>query len=308
MILGIDPKIDYAFKLLLGQEGTEALLIDVLNGVLQRPEGARVESVKILNPFNPKAAYDDKLSIVDVRARDQSGRLFNVEMQILSEPSFASRIIYYAARTFQQQLREGDDYEKLRPTISIFFLNHVLFPDVADYHLCFRLLENTHHFPLTDDLEFHFLELPKFRKEPEELVEGIEFWLYFLRHAEKMDTEAVPIPLRKPLIMKALQELEMVTHDEIKRIRYEERLESERTYAYNMRMSKQEGRQEGEMIGQQKGEKIGRQEGVKIGAIQMLERLLGKPETPLERFNGKSLDELDRLIAELERQFQEVRR
>jgi len=132
MILGIDPKIDYAFKLLPGQEGTEALMIDVLNGVLQRPEGARVESVKILYPFNPKAAYDDKLSIVDVRARDQSGRLFNVEMRIFSEPSFASRIIYYAAHTFQQQLREGDDYEKLRPTISICFLNHVLFPEVAD--------------------------------------------------------------------------------------------------------------------------------------------------------------------------------
>jgi len=37
MILGIDPKIDYAFKLLLGRDKTRPLLIDVLNGVLQRP-------------------------------------------------------------------------------------------------------------------------------------------------------------------------------------------------------------------------------------------------------------------------------
>ena len=99
--------------------------------------------------------------------------------------------------------------------------------------------------------------------------------------------------------MKALQELEMVTHDEIKRIRYEERSESERTYAYNMRMSKQEGRQEGEMIGQQKGEKI--------GSIRLFKRLLGKSETPADQLSGLSFDELDRQIKDLGRQFQEAR-
>ena len=291
MILGIDPKIDYAFKLLLGRDETRPLLIEVLNGVLQRPEGERVESVELLNPFNPKADFDDKLSIVDIRARDQSGRLFNVEMQMLGAASFASRIVYYAARTFQQQLHEGDGYEQLRPTISICFLNHVLFPDVADYHLCFRLLESKHQFPLTDDLEFHFFELPKFRKVPDELDEGIDSWLYFLRHAEMMDTEAVPIALQRPMILKAFKELEMVTQDEIARIRYEDSVESERAYNFNMRMSEKKGRQEG------------RQEG-KIGAIRVLERLLGKQETPAEQFNGLSLDELDRKIAELESQFQ----
>ena len=47
--------------------------------------------------------------------------------------------------------------------ISISFLDHVLFPDVPDYHLRFRLLEVTHSFPLVGDLEFHILELPKFK-------------------------------------------------------------------------------------------------------------------------------------------------
>ena len=172
----------------------------------------------------------------------------------------------------------------------------MLFPDVADYHLCFRLLEKTHQFPLTDDLEFHFFELPKFRKTPDELDEGIDSWLYFLRHAEKIDTEAVPIPLRKPLILKAFKELEMVTQDEIARIRYEDSVESERAYNFNMRMSEKKGRQEG------------RQEGERIGKIQLFEHLLAKPETPAERFSGLSSDELDRVIADLKRQFQEVRR
>jgi predicted transposase/invertase (TIGR01784 family) len=216
-------------------------------------------------------------------------------MQVLRQPSFVGRVVYYAAKTFQQQLREGDGYEKLRPTISICFLDHVLFPAAPDHHLCFRLLERTHRFPLTEDLQFHFFELPKFRKGPAELSPGIELWLYFLRHAEKMDTEAVPPALRTPLILKALRELEMVTQDDIQRIRYEDRLESQRAYHTDLSMSKQEGRQEG------------RQEGLKIGAIQLLERLLGRPESPAEQFNGLSLEELDRLAADLEFQFRASR-
>jgi predicted transposase/invertase (TIGR01784 family) len=296
MILGIDPKIDYAFKLLWGRDETQPLLIDLLNCVLGRDDGERVESVELLNPFNPKAAFDDKLSIVDVRARDQKGRLFNVEMQMVAEPVFTSRIVYYAARSHQQQLGEGDAYDKLRPTISIRFLNHILFHEASDYHLCFRLLEARHRFELTGDLEFHFLELPKFEKSAEELGEGIELWLYFLRHAEKMDLVAVPEPLRRPLILRALRELEMVTQDEIERVRYESRLDSEKVWTFSMRMSRQEGRQEGEKIGRL------------VGVVQTLEQTLGQPETPLERLSALSAEALDQMIADLRQRFQEARR
>src|SRR5437773_1666799 len=79
-----------------------------------------------------------------------------------------------------------------KPTISISFLDHVLFPDVPDYHLRFRLLEESKHFPFTSDIEFHILELPKFTKSVAELTSGLDIWLYFLRHAEKMDMEALP--------------------------------------------------------------------------------------------------------------------
>ena len=39
------------------------------------------------------------------------------------------------AKLYQQQLHSGDDYLELRPTISISFLNHVLFPQSPDFHL-----------------------------------------------------------------------------------------------------------------------------------------------------------------------------
>jgi len=38
----------------------------------------------------------------------------------------------------------------------------------------------------------------------------------------------------------------------------------------------------------------------------MLERMPGKPETPADQLSGLSLDELDRQIKDLGRQFQEA--
>src|SRR5216684_3832273 len=169
MILGIDPTVDYAFKHLLGREATRPILISVVDSVLNPAPGLHLRDLELLNPFNPKETLDDKLSILDIKARDQSGRQFNIEMQMLAYRYYEKRILYYASKLHQQQMHEGDDYLKLRPTISISFLNHVLFPDVPDYHLHFRLLEERLHFPFSSDLEMHILELPKFTKSADQL-------------------------------------------------------------------------------------------------------------------------------------------
>ena len=165
--------------------------MNVLDSVLNPPPGRHIRDIELVNPFNAKEALDDKLSILDIKARDETGRQFNIEMQMLAFPHYAKRILYYACKLHQQQLHEGQDYLELKPTVSISFLNHVWFPQLPDYHLCFRLLERTHHFALTDDLEFHILELPKFTKSAGALTSGLDIWLYFLRHAEMMDTEVV---------------------------------------------------------------------------------------------------------------------
>jgi len=190
MILGIDPTVDYAFKHLLGRESTRPILISVVDSVLNPAPGLHILELELLNPFNPKETLDDKLSILDLNARDQAGRQFNIEMQMLAYRYYEKRILYYGCKLHQRQLHEGEDYLRLKPTISISFLDHVLFPQVADYHLRFRLLEESHSFPFTEDLEVHTLELPKFRKSAVELETDLDIWLYFLRHAGKMGVTA----------------------------------------------------------------------------------------------------------------------
>jgi predicted transposase/invertase (TIGR01784 family) len=157
MLLGVTPTVDYGFKHVFGRDRTRPILINLVDSVLAPPPEHRIQNLELLNPFNPKETLDDKLSILDIKARDQSGRQFNLEMQMLAYRYYDKRILYYATRLHQSQLHEGEDYLQLQPTISISFLDHVLFPDVPAYHLRFRLLEERLHFPFSGDLALHIL-------------------------------------------------------------------------------------------------------------------------------------------------------
>ncbi|HVC92828.1 MAG TPA: Rpn family recombination-promoting nuclease/putative transposase [Pirellulales bacterium] len=313
MIVDVDPKVDYAFKHLFGREATRPILIDVLDKVLNPDPGHHILEVELLNPFNPKEALDDKLSILDIKARDQEGRQFNVEMQMSPFPYYEKRILYYSCKLHQQQLHEGQDYLELKPTISISFLDHVWFPRVPEYHLRFRLLEESHRFPLTEDLEFHVLELPKFTKSAAELTNGLDVWLYFLRNAAMMDTESLPTALREPLVVRALEELKMLKQADPERERYEARRKAQLDDQTRLKVARLEGRQEGREEGRQEGREEGRQEGreegrqegrieEKIATLHFFERLLNRPETPTQELAALPLDELTRLEEELQEQ------
>ncbi len=76
--------------------------------------GHAIADLELLNPFNPKETLDDKLSILDVKARDQSGRQFNLEMQMLAYRYYDKRILYYWARLHPQQLHPRKRAARLR--------------------------------------------------------------------------------------------------------------------------------------------------------------------------------------------------
>ena len=169
----------------------------------------------------------------------------------------------------------------------------MLFPNIADHHLHFGLLERTHHFAFSNDLTFHILELPKFKKRAEELGGGLDIWLYFLRHAEKMNAEVLPVSLEQPLVKRALEELKMLTQEEIERERYEARLKVQFDHIHltnarrkALQEAVQEGRQEGRFA-------------EKNATVQSYERMLNRPETPTKQLASRSLEELTQPATQL---------
>jgi predicted transposase/invertase (TIGR01784 family) len=228
MIPGIDPKIDIAFKKVFGSELWRDLTADLINAVLEPPPEHRVVEVEFLNPYSEKMTLDDKLSILDVKTRDQVGWLYHLEMQMLVLAALSPRMLYYWSKNYGQQLAEGDDYTRLRRTISICFVNGVVFPDWPAYHTRFRLLDPSGKLCLTEDLEIHVIELPKFQRTLAELRIALDFWLYFLKNGAELDADALPAELDRPEIRRAMEVLKMLAQNELERELYEGRLKAKR--------------------------------------------------------------------------------
>jgi predicted transposase/invertase (TIGR01784 family) len=77
-VIGINPTVDFAFKLMLGSPAHAGVTIHFLNAVLE--DQAPITAVEFLNPILGKEDEDDKLSILDIRATDDQGRQLNIEL------------------------------------------------------------------------------------------------------------------------------------------------------------------------------------------------------------------------------------
>jgi len=137
--LGIKAFVDFAFKKIFGSPENSAALIGLLNAILELEHP--ITEVTILNPYNIQEFQTAKLVVLDVKARDSSGRLFNIEMQISVHPGLLPRMVYYASETYTDQLSAGDDYTKLNTTISICLLTGHLFPDSDQVHHRFQMMD-----------------------------------------------------------------------------------------------------------------------------------------------------------------------
>jgi predicted transposase/invertase (TIGR01784 family) len=67
--------------------------IGLLNAILElsRP----ITDVTIQNPFSYQEFENAKVIVLDVKARDSAGRIFNIEMQIAIHPGLLQRMIYH---------------------------------------------------------------------------------------------------------------------------------------------------------------------------------------------------------------------
>ena len=224
MRTGIDPKVDYAFKKLFGTEENKALLSAVLR--------EEIADVELRSPLNEKDFADDKLTVLDVKVRLGDGRLVNVEMQMATDRFYPNRVIHYASEVYAGQLKEGNRYDVLRPTIGIHFVNDLIFRETSKYHLTFRLrCDEEPKLVFGDQLLIHVFQLPNFKLAAGDVAEGMERWCYFLKHGADMDRGDLPESLKTDSIDKALEVLEVINFDERERLLYQGRVRVQRDEA-----------------------------------------------------------------------------
>ena len=179
----LDPKMDFVFKNIFGSEKNPKILISFLNATLKPKD--LITSVEIKNTDIDKSYIEDKFSRLDVKAVTSKNEIINIEIQLKNEYNMIQRSLYYWSKLYEEQLEEGDRYDKLCRTVCINILDFKYLKNDR-FHNGYRLKEIETNEELTDLQEIHFIEIPKLKRfeSTEEIVDLLEGWVEFLRDPE----------------------------------------------------------------------------------------------------------------------------
>ena len=186
------------------------------------------------------------------------------------------------------QLSRGDEYEKLRTTYAINFLNfdHFECQNPDQFVQTFRLREDRTGVLLSERFELHFIELLNFlrlhMKNPQGFGdEHLDHWLQFLLNPS--DKSMKRVVRSDPIIGEAMDPLKEISSDEQARQLARMREVGERDYRSGINSARKEGLEEGLAKGlaegREKGLAEGRAEGEAQAKIQLLKSLLDSPAT-----------------------------
>lgn len=252
---GIDLMVDYAFKRTFGSRENRNVLKHLLNSILKVSLQSPITEISILNPFSQRDRSTRKATVFDIKARDESGREFIVEVQLFAHTNFPERLLFYGAREYSSQLSEGDSYAELKPVFVVCFTAAILFRTGPQFHSRFRLVDTDQCIVLTDHFEVHVIELPKFAKRLSELRDDEERWIYFLRHSQDFDDRSLPETLAAITeIKQATGTLTMVSQSPKDRERYEASLKAWRDEDARRRFAVETAFEDGRITGMNEGE------------------------------------------------------
>jgi len=278
----IDLKIDYAFKLIFGKLGNEPILIAFLNATLKLPKENQITSVVLLNTELNKEYKEDKKSLLDIRAVTAEGIQVNIEIQLANRHDMEKRTLFYWAKMYTHQMREGMAYKELAKTITINILDFNYIKQTRNYHSVFRLFEIDEGFELTEALEIHFMELPKLLvKWRERLVspweDALVRWLFFLEGSEDEEIFKTleEIAMQDPVLNQAMEEWEKSSEDPKVRELYFARRKAvldEKAAIREAELRLLEAIKQGKEEGIREGEEKGKRENKLVVAKNLLNR------------------------------------
>jgi len=283
----VKPKIDVAFKKMFTDKDNRELLKSFISDILDINK-ASVKEMVILNSEITPDEIDGKFTRFDI-FMTVDDIVVNIEIQISNEGDFRDRSVYYWAQNYSGQLKKGEPYSRIKPTISINIIDFSLF-STQDYHSVFTLYDKEHEELLTNKCEMHFFELSKIDNTPD-TKDRKKLWMQLI-NAESEDDLEMLAQTQIPEIIDGVNVVRRFSADD--KMRYiamtrEKALRDEISAMHNARES---GRKEGREEGRKEGREEGRKEGRKEGRNEILEALAAK-----YRKMGMSDEETARLLA-----------
>ena len=179
------PKNDVVFHALFREDNKE-ILEDLISAIVG--EKVKVETTD-KNRFVEIRSSEEKMGIMDLRAELKGGMQCTIEIQLKREKYENERILYYWANAYIRQGQRGNEYEKLRKTISIVILDHEIeeMRGIEKLGTKWQIRDNkSGKRILTDRLEIIIIELPKARRLYKKDKENeIGQWMMFIDNPNK---------------------------------------------------------------------------------------------------------------------------
>lgn len=248
----LDPKIDYVFKRIFGHEGNEEITGGLISSIIKK----EVSNVRLdCNPILEKDLFDDKLGILDIKAKIDNKINCNIELQVVDKKNIEKRLAFYWSKLYNMSIKAGEDYESLEKGIVILISDYELesLKEIRKYMTKWNIREEEYpKIILTDVLEFYIIELPKFEKFHQKTDNNcLNLWIKFIKYPGVIEMEEM-----NKEIQKAKKVLEEISND--KRERYLAELRQK--YIMDQKATEDAGYDKGLKAGIEQGIEQGKRE------------------------------------------------
>lgn len=232
---------DFVFKKIFGKQENEELLKDLLVAIIEEP----ISKIEIQKDASLEKRLDiNKIGVLDIKAILNNKTIANIEMQVKNQYNIVERSLFYWAGLYHNGLYKGEDYISNKRTISINILNYNCFKE-GTYHEVAKIRRGYKNKLLTEDLELHYIQIPKFIEENRQTETKLDQWIQFIGNVSKEGVKEAMI--KNKIIKKAKEELDYLTGDDETRRLAELRDKAIRDEKTNLRGAKEEGKNEAKM-------------------------------------------------------------
>ena len=265
---------DYIFKKIFAKKGNESILKDLLNSILQ----IKIKSIEVILDANLERQLEsNKLGILDLKAKLDEETIVNIEIQIINRYNMIERTLFYWSGLYYNVLQKGADYKEIKKVIAINILDYNEFEE-GPYHEIAKLRREYLYKILTDKIEIHFIQIPKFKKQRKDMKTKLDMWMDFISQIDEKEVKNAMSKNKE--IKKAQEEYEYLTGDEEERriafLREKAIRDENSIFDAGKDIGFKSGEEHGIKKGKKEGIEIGREQGIEIGKEQGIE--IGKEQ------------------------------
>jgi predicted transposase/invertase (TIGR01784 family) len=281
----IDPRTDFGFKRLFGQEDSKDILAQFLFDVLDLPHP--ITELSFIPAEQLPASPSERRGIYDIYCVDRVGRRFIVEMQQGFHSNLKERALYYSTFAISYQARRGADWQfELLPIYCIIVLDFVVVDEDERYLRRIQLMDADAKTVWLDSYTQVFIELAKFNRALPEATPA-DKWIYLLKYMPEL--QQIPAELANEPFTHAFAIAEEAALSPEERWLYEGSLKQARDINARLQYALETGFAEGEA----KGKAEGKAESQREIARSMLAR--GLDPALISEITGLTATELNQL-------------